>query len=439
MKYLTYFYTDVFGLSGAIAGAFLLWSRSADGISDVLVGIWADRNESKWGKFRPFLIWGCFPFAIAGVLTFTTPGFIDGATGKLIWAIVTYNFLMIMYTVVNIPYTALMGVMTHDPVQRTRLSSIKFVFAFSAGIVISATLLPMVDFIGGDNKQMGWQMAFVIVGLVAIGFLLVTGFGTKERIKPAYDPKASLKQDIKYLLANKPWIVLLCTTLTWILFVALRSSVSPHYFKYYVFDGSEEATLTFLSWNFNFTGLLSTFNTLGQAVSVAGVIVIGFVASKFTKRSMFITLLSLQIICTAAYFFLEPDQIGAMFALEAIGNFVGAPLPVLMWAMYADTADYGEWKSGRRTTGLVFSASTMSQKFGWGIAAWIALSFLDFSGFVANEIPTESVKNSLVQLMSLIPSVLGVVAIVVFLFFSLNEKKMEEVNGDLSKRREEAS
>lgn len=436
MKYLTYFYTDVFGMTGAVAGAFLLWSRSADGITDVLVGIWADRNESRWGKFRPFLIWGCFPFALAGVLTFTTPGFIESATGKLVWAIVTYNFLMVMFTVVNIPYTALMGVLTNDPVQRTRLSSIKFVFAFSAGIAISAALLPMVDFIGGDDKEFGWQMAFVVVGFVAIGFLLFTGFRTSERIKPAYDPDASLGKDLKHLVKNKPWVLLLCTTLTWILFIALRSSVSPHYFKYYVFDGSEETTLTFLSWDFNFTGLLSTFNTLGQVVSVLGVIVVGLVASKFTKRFLFISLLGLQIICTAAYCFLDPDQIGAMFVFELIGNFVGAPLPVLMWAMYADTADFGEWKSGRRTTALVFSASTMSQKFGWGIAAWIALSFLDLSGFVANEIPSESVRESLVLLMSLIPSALGVVAIAVFAFYPLNEAKLKAINEELASKRE---
>lgn len=437
MKYLTYFYTDVFGLTGAIAGAFLLWSRSADGITDVAVGIWADRNESRWGKFRPFLIWGCVPFAIAGVLTFTTPGFIDGTMGKLVWAIVTYNFLMVMYTVVNIPYTALMGVMTDDPVVRTRLSSFKFIFAFSAGVVISFTLLPLVDLLGGkSNPQMGWQLAFIIVGFVAIGFFLVTGFNTKERIKPKFDPNASLGKDLKILITNKPWVLLLCTTLTWILFVALRSSIAPHYFKYYIYDGSEDAVLSFLAWDFNFTYLMSTFNGLGQLASVLGVVVILFVADRFPKRTMFITLLCLQIACTASYFVLQPGQLAMIFGLEIVGNFVGAPLPVLMWAMYADTADHGEWKSGRRTTALVFSASTMSQKFGWGIAAWIALSFLDFSGFVANTVPTAEVKDSLVQLMSIIPSAFGILAIFIFLFYSLDEKKMAEIKADLDQRRE---
>ncbi|EDY81872.1 sugar (Glycoside-Pentoside-Hexuronide) transporter subfamily [Verrucomicrobiia bacterium DG1235] len=566
MKYLTYFYTDVFLLAPAIAGALLGWSRSLDGVTDVAVGVWADRNESRWGKFRPFLIWGCTPFAIAGVLTFTTPGFIDSSMGKLIWAAVTYNALMIMYTVVNIPYTALMGVMTDNPVVRTRLSSYKFIFAFSAGVVISFALLPTVDFLGGKNDpqnmvdaivakgvsselatslveaddasgiikaivpsedpqtlldsivqsnipqilinklvpsgkpedvvaalveagntseeaeaiiqtgipkellgsllagidpetslskivdmeddravlnvlvprgnpQLGWMLSFVIIGLAAIGFFLVTGFNTKERIHPKEDKSSSLFKDFGILITNKPWVILLCTTLTWILFVALRSSIAPHYFKYYIYDGSEDAVLTFLGQDFSFTYLMSTFNGLGQIASVLGVVAILFAADKFPKRLMFIGLLSMQIACTAAYMFLGPNQLGLIFGLEIIGNFVGAPLPVLMWAMYADTADHGEWKSGRRTTALVFSASTMSQKFGWGIAAYVALKLLDLSGFIANTEPSAEVKDSLVQLMSIIPSAFGVVAIVIFLFFSLNEKKMEEIRRDLNSRR----
>jgi GPH family glycoside/pentoside/hexuronide:cation symporter len=230
-------------------------------------------------------------------------------------------------------------------------------------------------------------------------------------------------------------VVLLCTTLTWILFIALRSSIAPHYFKYYIYHGSEETTLSFLGHDFNFTYLMSTFNGLGQLASVLGVVVVLVIANRFPKRLMFISLLTMQIACTFAYLFLQPGQIGMIFILEIVGNFVGAPLPVLMWAMYADTADHGEWKSGRRTTALVFSASTMSQKFGWGIAAWLALSILDFSGFVANTVPTAEVTQSLVRLMSIIPSAFGVLAIIIFLFYTLNESKMSEIKRDLDQRR----
>jgi GPH family glycoside/pentoside/hexuronide:cation symporter len=437
MRYLPYYYTDIFGITAGALGTMLLISRIWDGVNDPIIGMLADRTESRWGKFRPFILFGCVPFAIFGVLTFTTPDL--GATGKLIWAYLTYNCLMMLYTTVNIPYTALMGVMTNNPVERTRLSSIKFMFAFTAGMVISATLLPMVTALGGDkNPQLGWQLAFAVVGVVAIGFFLVTVFGTKERIKPTPDENTSVLRDLKFLVTNNAWVLLLCTTLTWILFIALRSSVSAHYFKYYLYNGSPETPLPFLGRTFSLDVLLSSFNTLGQAASVGGVLMVSLIASKFPKKGLFIALFALQIVNYVAYLFLEPGQLGMIFTLEIVGSFFGAPLPVLMWAMYADTADYGEWKSGRRTTALVFSASTMSQKFGWAIAAFLAFQLLQFVGFAANEIPSEAVKGSLVRLMSIYPAAIGVLSIIIFLFYPLTEKKMAEINAELSARRVKA-
>lgn len=434
MRYLPYYYTEVFGLTAGALATMLLVSRIWDGVNDPLIGLWADRTESRWGKFRPFILFGCVPFALFGVLTFTTPDL--GMAGKLIWAYLTYNALMMLYTTVNIPYTALMGVMTSNPVERTRLSSIKFVFAFSAGMVISATLLPMVSALGGtQNPQLGWQLAFGVVGLVAIGFFLITVFGTKERIKPAPEANTSVVRDLKFLVTNHAWVLLLGTTLTWILFIAVRSSVSAHYFKYYLYQGSPETPLHFLGREFTLDVLLSSFNTLGQAASVGGVLLVSFIASRFPKKGLFIALFALQIVNYTAFYFLQPGQLGAIFTLEIVGSFFGAPLPVLMWAMYADTADYGEWKSGRRTTALVFSASTMSQKFGWALAAFLAFQLLQFVGFQANVTPSAAVQGSLVRLMSIYPALLGLVSIVIFLFYPLTEKRMTEINADLAARR----
>jgi glycoside/pentoside/hexuronide:cation symporter, GPH family len=434
MRYLPYYYTDIFGITAGALATMLLISRIWDGVNDPIIGMLADRTETRWGKFRPFILFGCVPFAIFGLLTFTTPSF--GPAGKLIWAYLTYNGLMMLYTTVNIPYTALMGVMTSDPTERTRLSSIKFIFAFSAGMVISATLLPMVSALGGDkNPQLGWQLAFAVVGVVAIGFFLITVFGTKERIKPAPEANTSVARDLKFLVTNNAWVLLLGTTLAWILFIALRSSVSAHYFKYYLYNGAPETPLTFMGREFTLDVLLSSFNTLGQAASVAGVFATSLIAAKFPKKGLFITLFVLQIVNYTAFYFLQPGQLGAIFILEIVGSFFGAPLPVLMWAMYADTADYGEWKSGRRTTALVFSASTMSQKFGWAIAAYLAFQLLQFVGFQANAIPSEAVKGSLVSLMSIYPAIIGVLSIVIFLFYPLTEKRMAEINGELARRR----
>ena len=433
MVYLPFFYTDVFGISAAALGTMLLVSRIWDGVNDPIIGMLADRTETRWGKFRPYIIYGCVPFAVFGILTFTTPDLSD--TGKLIWAYLAYNGLMMLYTTVNIPYTAMLGVMTTSPAERTQLSSVKFVFAFSAGIVVSATLLPLVDFLGGDTPQRGWQLAFVVYGLVAIGFFLVTGFGTRERIKPAPEKNTSVARDLRYLFSNTAWILLTATTLTWILFIGLRSSVSAHYFKYYIYNGAPDTPLPFLGSTFTLTGLLSAFNTLGQAASVAGVLMTSFLASRFAKRPLFFILFTITIACNAAYYFLPPGELGAIFAIEVLNNLSGAPLPVLLWAMYADTADYGEWKNGRRTTALVFSASTMSQKVGWALAAFIALQLMSFSGFQANVVPSEEVKDSIVSLMSVIPAALGVLSLVIFYFYPLTDKRVNEMNEELKAHR----
>jgi GPH family glycoside/pentoside/hexuronide:cation symporter len=342
---------------------------------------------------------------------------------------------MLLYTTVNIPYTAMLGVMTTTAAERTQLSSVKFIFAFSAGIAVSATLLPLVRLFGADNPQRGWQMAFVVYGLVAVGFFLITGFFTRERVKAVADANTSVVRDMGYILRNKAWLLLTTVTLTWILFVGLRSSVSAHYFKYYIYNGAPETPLPFIGSTFTLTGLLSAFNTVGQTASVCGVLLTGFLSVRFAKRPLFITLFTISILCTASYYFLPPGQLGAIFAIEILVNLSGAPLPVLLWAMYADTADYGEWKTGRRTTGLVFSASTMSQKIGWALAAFFAFKLLSLMGFEANVIPSTQVKDSLVQLMSLIPAILGIVSIVVFLFYPLNDARVNEINNELKERR----
>lgn len=435
MKYLPYYYTDVFGLSAAALGGMLLFSRIFDGINNPVVGAWADRTSTRWGKFRPFILFGSVPFAIFGVLTFTTPNL--DATGKLIWAYLTYNGLMVLYTIVNIPYTAMLGVMTESPTERTRLSSIKFVFAFSAGMVISASLLPLARLLGdgGQDLQKGWQLAFVIVGLVAFAFFMITFFGTKERIAPKEDPGASVMGDLKLLVTNKPWLLLLGTTFTFVLFVATRSSVFAHYFKYYVLDGDPQLVRPLFGIDLGFDAMVSVFNTGGQAFAVLGVLLTASLAGKFRKRPMFIIFYVLAILATASYFVIPPEQMEWLFIMDVVGAAASSPLPVLLWAMYADTADYGEWKSGRRTTGLVFSASTMGQKIGWAVGGYVAFQLLASVGFEANVIPSGAVKESLVMLMSMAPSALGVLSILIFLFYPLTDERVSAIAQDLKQRR----
>jgi GPH family glycoside/pentoside/hexuronide:cation symporter len=437
MVYLTYFYTDIFGLAAAAAGTMLGLSRSVDAFFDPVMGLVADRTQTRWGKFRPYLLWLCVPFAVMGVLTFTVPDL--AAPGKLIWAWITYNALMLLYTAINIPYTAMLGVITPNPNERTSLSSIKFVGAFSAGMIVSATLLPMSKILGAGNDARGWQLTFVVIGLAAIAFFLITFFNTRERVLPPKAQKSSVLQDLRDLVTNGPWLILLATTITFILFVALRSSVTVHYFKYYV--GTQ--TLTLPSWlpkfggtqEWHLEGLVSVFNTSGQLASLIGVMLVPFYARLVGRKAAFVTMFLVAIASTAAFYFLKADQLLLIFGINLVGSITGGPLSVLLWAMYADTADYAEWKKGRRATGLIFSASIFSQKQGWAIGAWVALGLMQSVGFVANVEQTTRSLHGLVLLMSVFPAVIGIVSILIVLFYPLNETRVSEIEAELKVRR----
>lgn len=434
MLYLTYFYTDVFIIPAAAAATMFLLSRIFDGINDPMMGIIADRTETRWGKFRPYLLWLCVPFAVMGVLTFTVPDF--GETGKLIWAYITFFGIMMLYTAINIPYTAMLGVISPDTNERTSVSSIKFLFAFGAGIIVSATLLPMVKVLGGGNEAQGWQYSFIVYGIAAVLFFLIAFKGTRERVRPPKAQKTSVKDDIKDLLSNRPWVILLLTTITFILFVAVRSSVTAHYFKYVV--GEQSVDIPFLGKDtYSFEAIVSAFNTIGQIASLLGVLSVSWFAKKIGKRRAFVVMLLTAIVSTSAFYFVSADQLGLIFILQIIGSVSGGPVSVLLWAMYADTADYAEWKKGRRATGLIFSASTMSQKFGWAIGSYVALTLMATVGFEPNTQQTTDSLNGLILLFSIIPGILGLISIGLIFLYPLTDKKVEEICAELEVRRNE--
>ena len=439
--YLAIFYTDIFGITALAAGTMMGLSRVTDAFFDPVVGMIADRTNSRWGKFRPFLLWGCVPLAVAGFLTFTVPDF--DAKGKLIWAYVTFNSLMLIYTAINIPYTAMLGVISPNPDERTALSSIKFVGAFAGGIIVSATLLPMAKvggWLGATSVRQGWQMSFVTYGVASVIFFLIVFFNTKERVLPPKAQKTSLGKDLGDLITNGPWLILLATTITFIFFVALRGNVTAHYFKYYV--GSQSLTLpSFLPKSiagtqvWGWESLVSAFNTSNQILSLIGAMLVPFFARVVGRKVAFVTLFVIAILSTASFYFLKPDQLLLIYGINAIGSLTGGPLSALLWAMYADTADYAEWKTGRRATGLIFSASIFSQKQGWGIGAGVSLILMNGVGFVANQAQTPESLVGLVKLMSVIPAVIGILSVIIVFFYPLNEAKVAQISEDLRVRR----
>ena len=719
MLYFTFFYTDVFLIPAAAAATLFLISRLWDGFNDPLMGMLADRTETKWGKFRPYLLWMSIPFAIMGVLTFTVPDF--GPDGKLFWAYATFLGIMMLYTAINIPYTALLGVISGDSLERTKVSSVKFLFAFGAGIIVSATLLPMAKSLGGDdtsiisanindkvltinetgngnakviltaidpenkegklefnvlvnpedsnmpvlvnplapinlqagfkthrvdisdvfqgkdksryeysinndnegivdikvenndliidekgignarvtltakdedwgsefqefyvnvsqinnkipflkdsinvikleegfekkeiiltdlfadpdgdlltyflesenlkiidpqvkdsvlsfiegetgkcnveiiardnkggqvvhsisfliyaktdnppfvNKKVrnivktagfgsfnmdvsnlfvdlegnslsykvdiinyakGWQYSFIFYGFAFVIFFFIAFIGTKERIHPPKTQESSIGKDLKELVTNKPWLILLATTITFILFVAAKGSVTVHYFKYVI--SSQKLTLPFLgSDTYDFETLTSAYNTIGQISSLIGVLLVSWFAKIVGKKKAFIIIFVIAIFSTGIVYFLTAKQLEWIFFFQITGSLTGGPLSVLLWAMYADTADYGEWKNGRRATGLIFSASTMSQKIGWALGAYVALTLMSQVGFEPNQVQSSESLNGLILLFTLIPAALGIVSMAICFTYPLNDNRVAEIEGELKQRRKE--
>ena len=432
MVYLLFFYTDIFGLTAAAAGIMFFVSRILDAFFDVVIGMTADRTVSRWGKFRPYILFGAVPLAISAVLAFTTPGF--GETGKVIYAYITFILFMFMYSTVNIPYTALLGVISDDPVERTSAASFKFVGAYLAGFIVSASALPLAKYLGAGNDGRGWQFTMMLYGVAAVLFFMVTFLSTKERIQPIAKEKTSIKNDLKDISQNVPWILLFIVTILFILFVCIRMSVTAHYFKYYV--GEQEFNFFGNKYKFGFEVLASAFNTVGQLVSLIGVLAVPWFTKLVGRKTAVISLFVVALICTGSFVFLSPDNLTWIFIFQTLGSITGGPISTLLWVMYADTADYSEWKTGRRATGLVFSASIMSNKLGWAIGSMIAGLILASTGFVPNVMQNANVLNGLKNMMSIIPVAAGLIALIILMFFyKLDEQTMIKVKAELEERR----
>jgi glycoside/pentoside/hexuronide:cation symporter, GPH family len=436
MVYLLYFYTDVFGLTAKAAGWMFFISRVSDAIFDVVIGMMADRTKSRWGKFRPYILWGAVPLAVSAVLAFSTPDFAD--TGKLIYAYVTFIAFMFLYSTVNIPYTALLGVISGDPVERADAATSKFIGAFTAGIIVSATALPLAKYFGEGNDAKGWHMTMIIYAVAAVVFLLITFFSAHERVQPIAKEKTHVSRDLGDIVQNVPWIWLFIVTILFILFVCIRMNVTTHYFKYYV--GEQEVTLFGTTHKYGFEVLASAFNTVGQVLSLIGVALIPFIARFLGRKKAAIVLFITALVCTGSFYLFKPENLMLIFVFQAIGSLAGGPISALLWIMYADTADYSEWKTGRRATGLVFSASIMSNKLGWAFGSMLAAFILARTGFVANVVQNIDVLNGLKAMMSVIPVAVGVIALIILMFFyKLDEATMAKIKADLDERRKASS
>jgi len=433
--FLLYFYTDVFGISAAAAGTMFLVVRMLDTFYDPLVGVLADRTKSKYGKFRPWILYTVIPFGVVGFLTFYTPELATSA--KLVYAYITYTAMMFIYSTINVPYGALMAVMTSNSLERTSLSAFRSISAFVGGLIVQGLTLKLVSYFGllkahSDglaNEQFGFSVAMGIYSVLAVIMFLTTFFVCKERVKPINDESNSLKEDIRDLFKNVPWLILTVVGIMTCLYVAIRNGSIIYYFKYYANNGG---AANLFGFEIGAEALISSFMVAGTAFSILGTVLLKPMAAWMGKKNVYILSMTLGTVLSIAYYFLGKDQILLMFLFQALCNFAVGPAMAMMWSMYADTADYSEWKTGRRATGLIYSSANFAQKFGWSIGGAIAGYLLAYFGFVANAPATPDTEKGVRILFSIMPAIWSLIAVIVLFFYKLDEKKVTEINEELA-------
>ena len=417
--FIAKFYTDVFLLSAATMGTMFLVTRMFDAVTDPLIGTLADRTNTRWGHFRPYLLWGAVPMALTAVLTFTTPSF--GGTAKIVYAYVTMSLMMLMYTVINIPYSALLGVLTPDSDDRTSVSSYRFVMALLPVFIIVNTAIPMVELFGGSSTSaFGWQMTMVVYSAIAVILFWATFAMTRERVQPPPEQKTSLREDLRDLFRNRPWVVLCVVGIAALTYANVRNTVAIYYFEYLVPGGKD---------------LFGPVMTTGAAAFIAGVMLTSPLSRRFGKRNFYMVAMTLTTLLTMAFYFIPPENVALVWAAHALISLCAAPTAPLVWSMYADTADYSEWKWGRRATGLIFSAASFAQKLGWAIGGAGTGWLLAYFGYVPNVAQDPNTVEGIKLMMSFIPAAAAVIAIAALWYYTLDEATVEQMGRELLVRR----
>ncbi|NVJ50000.1 MAG: MFS transporter [Gammaproteobacteria bacterium] len=412
MLFLAYFYTDIFGLSAAAVGTMFLVVRLFDGITDPIMGFLADRHNSAHGKFRPFLLWIALPLVLACWLTFSTPEFT--ASGKLIYAYLTYAFLMLMYTAINIPYCALGGVITADPQQRVSLQSYRFTLAMLGGLAVSACTLPMVEFFGAGNEQAGYQSTMLIMSGIGALMFVVCFRTTRERVHPKPHQNIVLKQALKSLWRNDQWRIISMVCFIVLAGMVIRNTVALYYVNYYL---GHKALATY-------------FITLGMLGAIIGSFIVQFISQRFCKIKTYAAANALAGgVCIAAFFIPSNNLVGA-FAGHILVSFLLQVASPLLWSMMADVVDYGEYKERIRVTGLTYSANLFFLKLGMAVggaaAAWSLAGF----GYQANQAQSLQALWGINFLFSIVPGLIFIASGIYILRYRLNNDAMARIHAN---------
>ena len=447
ITYLAYFYTDIYGLESGDATAiiFIVGFIAAFGFNPI-VGALADRTNTRWGKFRPWILWTSIPLGITAVLAFTTPDF--SYNGKVIYAVITYTLLLLLYAGSNLPYSALSGVITGDMKERNSISAYRFVAVMFAQFFVQVFMLPIINYVGGGDKALGIEITMTWLAIIGTILLIITFITTKERIVPKPEQESSLQEDVKDLIKNIPWLIMLSVTILLFTTLAMKGGAYVYYFENYV---SKESLSDFISPILNFFSQIGInffgndpvsagfglFNAGGIIFMIVGIGLSKILADKFGKRNIFGIFLFISTLFVLIFYVLSPESINLIFGAQILhGFFYGITIP-LLWAMIADVADYSEWKNNRRATAIIFSAMMVGLKLGLSIGGALVAQILGNYGYVPNSIgeQTESAVFGTKMLVSIYPSIPFLIAAGLLFFYVIDKDLEDRIESDLSKRR----
>lgn len=414
--YLAAFYTDYLGLSAAVAGTVIAAAKIVDAFTDPVMGAIADRTNTKHGKFRPYLIWGSIPMAIAVVLAFTVPDI--SVEHKAIWAFVTYCLMMTCYTVLNTPYSSLSGVITGNVEERNLLVSIRFMFAFGASALIAWFTPKLVELFGRSNPESGWQLMALLYAVAATIIFFITFKLTKERVAPPAQQKTNPVQDIAELLHNRAWVILFLLALIIMITITLRGGSAFYYFKYYV-DRED---------------LVGIYASSQFIAYFAGCFATPILMRMFDKRKLLMGLMTIVGVLSVAFYFVPRDMVWLMFTLNILISLALGPKSPVTWSMYADAADFNEWRTGNRATAMTFAAATFAQKLGSTVGSVAMLGVLAYFGYQANQAQSGASLEGINFLQTAAPGIFAGIAVIVVLFYNLSNNKLEQIQADLANR-----
>ena len=460
LTFLAFFYTDVFRIPAATAASiiFVVGLLGAF-VFTPLVGLLADRTHTRWGKFRPWLLWTAVPFGVLALLAFSTPDL--SVQGKVFYALGTYTLLTLVYAANNLPYSALSGVLTGNMGERNSLSAYRFVAVMVAQFIIQVLLLPLVLILGGGDKVQGFQNTMLLFACVGTVFFLITFFTTRERIVPAPEQKSSIVQDLGDLARNRPWVVMLGMTILVFIGLALKGGMYVYYFQYYLDEQALAGFLQDVGFNGFIAGLnavltgagltafqwpedaptsaFSLFNAGGILCMIVG---IGFskrLADRYGKRNVFGGGLFVATLFLLAFFFYSPRAIGLVFVSQVLhGFFYGITIP-LLWAMIADVADWSEWKNHRRATAIIFSAMLCGLKVGLSVGGALVAGILAFYGYQAGaSVQSAQVVDGIRLAVSVLCSAPFLLAVALLFLYEIDKRLETRIEQELGSRRLQA-